>query len=74
MTDRIRGFTVTLDRDMRDDDFEYVENAIKMIKGVASVIPDIVTHEDYKNREAIRHELHRKLIMTVNKFFEETHD
>ncbi len=37
MSDRIKGLTVTLRSDMRDDDAEQVINAIRMIKGVISV-------------------------------------
>ena len=37
MTDRIKGLTVLLEPDKRDDDTEYIINAIRMIKGVVSV-------------------------------------
>lgn len=39
MTDRHAGYVVTLDRDIREDDAEAVLNAIRMVKGVASVTP-----------------------------------
>ena len=60
MTDRIKGFTVTLDRDFRDDDVEVILNAIKMIRGVANVEPSIVTGEDHMNRERLKWELRDK--------------
>ena len=60
MTDRVKGFTVTLERDFRDDDVEVILNAIKMIRGVANVEPSIVTSEDHINRERLKFELRDK--------------
>lgn len=67
MTDRIKGFTVTLEKDFRDDDVEVIKQAIQMIKGVAHVEPSIVTNEDHFNRERIKSELRDKFW----KFYEE---
>ena len=39
MTDRLKGFTITLEKDVRDDDADGIINALKMVKGVASVKP-----------------------------------
>lgn len=39
MTDRIVGYTITLDKDMREDDAENILSAICMLKGVLSVTP-----------------------------------
>lgn len=39
MTDRIQALTVTLSRDIREDDCEAIVNSIMMIKGVATVTP-----------------------------------
>jgi len=47
MSDRIISYTVTLDGAYKDEDAEYIKNAISMIKGVASVEPlieDASTH------------------------------
>lgn len=41
MTDRHKGYVVTLDRDIRDDDAEMIINAIRMIKSVITVEPII---------------------------------
>lgn len=38
MTDRFNRLTVVLDNDMRDDDTENILTAIKMVKGVHSVV------------------------------------
>lgn len=34
MTDRVKGLTVIFEQDIRDDDCEYITNAIRMIRGV----------------------------------------
>lgn len=39
MTDRISGFVVALDHDMRDDDVKPTLDALRHIKGVLSVEP-----------------------------------
>lgn len=41
MTDRVDAFTIVLDKDVREDDVEFILNAIRMIKGVMSVEPHI---------------------------------
>lgn len=61
MTDRVKGFTVTLEKDMRTDDVEVIKNAIEMIRGVAKVDWSIVTADDHFNRTRIRQELSEKL-------------
>lgn len=49
MTDRVRTLTVTLDRDMRDDDVQAVVEAIRMVKCVGDVqlgpVVDSFTHD-----------------------------
>lgn len=39
MTDRHAGYLITLAEDVREDDAEHVLNALRMIKGVATVEP-----------------------------------
>lgn len=41
MTDRHTGYLVILDKDVRDDDAEWIINAMRMIKGVRKVEPII---------------------------------
>lgn len=57
MSDRIKGFVVTLERDLRDDDAEGIKDAISMIKGVANVEDSKVSSDDHINRMQIRTEL-----------------
>lgn len=47
MTDRYKGFLITLEKEMRSDDAEDILNALKMIKGVANVKPYINQAEDW---------------------------
>lgn len=61
MTDRVKGFTVTLEHDIRVDDVEMILNAVRMIHGVAHVEPSITTMDDHMNRQVIRMEMRKKL-------------
>jgi hypothetical protein len=46
MTDRFKGFLVTLDKEIREDDAEEIINILKMIKNVHSVKPYVSNLED----------------------------
>ena len=61
MTDRLKGFVVTLQRDIRDDDAQPIIDAIKMIKGVLDVEPSISDIDDQMNRSVVKQELREKL-------------
>ena len=61
MTERIKGLTVLLETDKRDDDAEYIINAIRMIKGVVSVNAHIADTDYYLAVETARRELTNKL-------------
>lgn len=61
MTDRIKGLTIALDRDYRDDDVQAIVDAIMMIKGVQAVKKSVANHEDWINRVQIRTDIQRRL-------------
>jgi wobble nucleotide-excising tRNase len=61
MTDRLKGFIVTLERDIRDDDAEVIKQAIAAIRYVLSVAPVVADINDHMNRQRIRAELVEKL-------------
>lgn len=61
MTDRFKGFIVTLEDDMRSDDAQCVIDAIEMIKHVKSVKPVVANYDDHMNRERVRLELWNKI-------------
>lgn len=67
MTDRLSGYVVTLDRDIRDDDAEVITNAIKMIKGVLSVKPIVANIDTHIGYERAKQEIGQKLF---NIFYE----
>lgn len=45
MTTRHAGYLVVLDEDIREDDAQYVINALRMVKGVVSVTPVEASHD-----------------------------
>lgn len=47
MTDRFKGFLVTLDNEIREDDAQEIINALNMVKGVLKVKPYVNGHEDW---------------------------
>lgn len=57
MTDRIKGLTVSLTHDIRDDDCQPIIDAIKMIKGVAGVEMHVTDQNDYMARQHVREDL-----------------
>lgn len=61
MTDKVKGFTVTLEKDIRIDDIEPLMTAINLIKGVASVKPSIAEVDDTINQSRVKHELREKM-------------
>lgn len=65
MSDRVKGFVVTLERDIRDDDAEGIRNAICMIREVCSVQPIVVNPGDHIERMRIRAELEKKLYQAL---------
>ena len=61
MSDRVKGLTVVLDKDYKDEDAEQIIRAIQMIKGVESITTEIVNSDDYMNRERVKSELRDKI-------------
>lgn len=61
MTDRIKGFIVTLDADYREDDIKPLADAIARLRGVVSVVPSVRNADDVMNRQRVESELRDKL-------------
>lgn len=61
MTDRVKGYVVTLEKDLRVDDAELVTQAIMMIRNVVAVEPVLADHNDLINRTRVRHEMRKRL-------------
>lgn len=62
MTDRISGFIVILDQDIRDDDIESTVAAIRQIKHVAHVQPQVASYDDVLALVRARREIGDKLL------------
>lgn len=62
MTDRIKGFYVSLDRDYREDDVQEIINAVNMIKGVQNTSMSVVNSDDWMNRSRIGYEFQSKIL------------
>jgi len=67
MTDRLNGVTITFEKDIRDDDAEAILDAMKMIRGVAHVEPNIVTIDDWMSRRQVKSDIRDKLYDFINK-------
>jgi hypothetical protein len=61
MTTRLKGFLITLDDDIRDDDAKPIREAIEMIRHVQSCVPIPTNADDYMARDRARMELEKKL-------------
>ena len=61
MTTRLKGFTVALEQDIREDDAEAIKNAIESLRFVQAVKPIEADSTDWINRSRIKLELRQKL-------------
>lgn len=61
MTDRYNAITVVLDHDIREDDAESLLNAIRMLRGVLSVTPNVTSLESHVAHDRAINELRNKL-------------
>jgi len=62
MTDRHAGYVVILDQNIREDDAEFILNAIRMIKGVADVKPVVASAEQQIAEGRAHMKMREKLI------------
>jgi len=62
MTTRLKGLTVVLDHDIREDDAEYIINAINMIKGVLIVKSIECETNDWMIESKVKIELRSKIL------------
>lgn len=66
MTARIKGFTVTLERDIRDDDFQRIREAVEMVKGVLHVEPSISTVDDHMVKTRLKFDITRNILKLID--------
>ena len=62
MTDRINGVFVTLEENIRIDEIEHLMNALRMVKGVIDVSPNVVDSMDHVAKIRAKTELTNKLL------------
>jgi hypothetical protein len=65
MTDRVKGFTVSLSRDTRIDDIADILTAISMIEGVCSVDPVTTDSNDSIIEHRCNMEFKQKLLALI---------
>ena len=61
MSDRYNAITVVLEKDTRDDDAQDILTALRMIKGVIGVEPNVVNIDSFVSDSRARQELGSKL-------------
>ena len=66
MTARVKGFTVTLDRDVREDDFQRIQEAVEMIVGVLHVEPVLATGQDHITRMRLKNDITRNILKLID--------
>ena len=66
MTDRLNALTVSLDRDIRDDDAEVIINAIKAIRGVNGVTANIVDMDTFSAQMRVNSFVKEKLFALMD--------
>jgi hypothetical protein len=69
MTDRYKGFVVTLDRDISEDDAEAVINALRMVKGVVKVEPVEASFDDQIIQTRVQNEVRIALYDALDEVF-----
>jgi len=65
MTDRVKGFYVALEEDIRIDDFESMRQAVLQLRGVENVTAEIADHDDWMNRERVKGELRQSMMQVL---------
>lgn len=71
MTDRIKGFTVVLETPIRKDDVEGIAKAIEKIRGVADVVPHVMTFDDYMVYSMVLTKLEPLIYENINELFKD---
>lgn len=61
VTDRIKGFVVVLEKDMREEDAERIMQAVRQLRGVCKVEAQAEAAGDYFVRMQVMAELRDKL-------------
>lgn len=63
---RVKGFTVTLERDFQEDDFQRIKEAVEMIYGVEHVEPVLTTGQDHIVRMRLKNDITRNILKVID--------
>jgi hypothetical protein len=63
---RVKGFTVTLERDVKQEDFQRVHEAVEMIVGVLHVEPVLATGKDHIIRMRLKNDITRNILKLID--------
>jgi hypothetical protein len=66
MTARAKGFTVTLERDIREDEVQRILQAVEMITGVLHVEPVLATGKDHIVRMRLKNDITRNILKLID--------
>lgn len=66
MTARVKGFTVTLERDIKQEDFQRILEAVEMITGVLHVEPVLATGKDHITRMRLKNDITRNILKVID--------
>ncbi len=65
MSDRICGLSVTLEREIREDDIQPLLTAIQQMRGVAKVEMQVANSDHYFAKESAKFELRQKVVKAL---------
>lgn len=65
MSDRVKGFVITLEKDVKIEDCELLMQTIRYMRGVADVQPSIVDSSDWINQQRVKNELRDKFYQFI---------
>lgn len=66
MSEKVKGFIVTLSRDVNEEGLKHTMSLMREIKGVVSVKPVTTDAGEHINRERIKHDLRMKLLTSLD--------
>lgn len=69
MTDRVNALTVILDRDLREDDVQFIVNAIRAIRCVGDVQMNVTNITDAVAEHRARMEYHKRITDALGGIF-----
>lgn len=66
MSDKIKGFTVTFDRDVSQEYADIVMNSVRIISHVQDVTLSVRSADDHMNRMRVTREIKKKLYELID--------